>query len=112
MPSHTRLTHAGKLHTMAIGKAKEDLLRQGGSLGRLASKLRSTIKQVHRMFELLVGLLFLIMAAGTISLSLAQWRNYLKDPSAGLGLFYLSASFSVLLIFCSLYSFLKARSIR
>jgi hypothetical protein len=64
------------------------------------------------MFELLIGLVFLIMAAGTISLSLTEWRNYLQHPSAGLGLFYLSASFSVLLIFCGLYSFLKARSIR
>lgn len=69
-------------------------------------------RQAHRMFEFVLGLLFLFAALCCITVALDKWRIYLDNPGGGLGLFYLFAAFSLLLIFCCLYSFLKARSIR
>jgi hypothetical protein len=64
------------------------------------------------MFEVVVGLAFFVLAAFCISLSFTQWHRYQTNTSTGLSLFYMFASFSLLLVFCGLYSFLKARSIR
>jgi hypothetical protein len=59
-----------------------------------------------------VGFAFFVLAAFCVSLSFSQWHRYQINPSNGLSLFYMSSSFSLLLVFCGLYSFLKARSIR
>ncbi|MGH9469875.1 MAG: hypothetical protein ACRD1N_05965 [Terriglobia bacterium] len=69
-------------------------------------------RQAHRWFEFGIGLVYMVAAACCISVALDKWRIYLDHPQGGLGLFYLFAAFSLLLIFCCLYSFLKARSIR
>lgn len=69
-------------------------------------------RQAHRMLEFVMGLLFMFAALCCISVALHKWRIYLNNPSGGLGLFYLFAAFSLLLVFCCLYSFLKARSIQ
>ncbi|MGH9447749.1 MAG: hypothetical protein ACRD3O_18805 [Terriglobia bacterium] len=81
-------------------------------MSTLGYRLRRGARLVHRIFELVIGLAFLVMAAGAISLSLTEWHKYSENPSTGLSLFYMFVSFSVLLVLCSLYSFLKARSIR
>jgi TRAP-type C4-dicarboxylate transport system permease small subunit len=78
----------------------------------LGNRLRKGVRQVHRMFEVLVGLSFFVLAAFCISLSFTQWHRYQTNPSGGLSLFYMFASFSLVLVFCGLYSFVKARSIR
>ena len=87
-------------------------MRKAVLLGVLSNRVRTGIRQAHRIFEFVVGLAFFGLAAGCISLSLTQWHRYQTDPSAGLSFFYMLASFSLVLIFCGLYSFLKARSIR
>jgi hypothetical protein len=61
---------------------------------------------------MLVGLVFLVLAAAGTTVSLSEWRYYLQSPSVGLFRFVLVASFTVLLVIFCLYSFLKARSIR
>jgi TRAP-type C4-dicarboxylate transport system permease small subunit len=81
-------------------------------LGALGTRLRRAVRQAHRIVEFVVGLAFFALAAGCLSLSLTQWHKYQANPSAGLSLFYMFASFSLVLVFCGLYSFLKARSIR
>jgi TRAP-type C4-dicarboxylate transport system permease small subunit len=86
--------------------------KQRGSLGGLGSRLRRGVRQAHRLLEFVVGLAFFVLAAGCISLSFNQWYRHQMTPSTGLSLFYMFASFSLVLLFCGLYSFLKARSIR
>jgi hypothetical protein len=61
---------------------------------------------------MLVGLAFLVLAAAGATVCFSEWQYYLKFPSGGVVRFVLVASFTVLLIIFSLYSFAKARSIR
>lgn len=86
--------------------------RKGISLGALTSILRRGVRRAHRILEFVVGLAFFVLAACCISLSFSQWQRYQAKPSTGLSLFYMFASFSLVLVFCGLYSFVKARSIR
>lgn len=81
-------------------------------MSTLGTRLRRSMRQVHRIFEFVMGLVFFVLAIGCISLSLTQWQKYHHDSSTGLSLFYMFISFSIVLLFCGLYSFLKARSIR
>ena len=69
-------------------------------------------RNAQRLFHMLVGLAFLMLAVAGASVSFWEWQYYLKSPSVGLVRFVLFASFTVLLIIFCLYSFLKARSIR
>ncbi len=85
---------------------------KGSSLGKLGHRLRRGARQAHRIFEFVIGIAFLVLAAGSISLSLTEWHKHSENPLTSLSLFYMFVSFSVVLIFCCLYSFLKARSIR
>jgi len=61
---------------------------------------------------MIVGLIFLGLAAAGAWLSFAEWREYAAAPSLGLWRFGLEAGFSALLFALCLYSFLKARSVR
>jgi membrane protein implicated in regulation of membrane protease activity len=61
---------------------------------------------------MLVGLAFLVLAVAGASVAFSEWQYYIKSPSVGLVRFVLLASFTVLLVIFSLYSFAKARSIR
>jgi hypothetical protein len=61
---------------------------------------------------MLVGLVFLVLAAAGATVSVSEWQHYLKSPSVGLVAFILYAGFTVFLVILSLYSFAKARSIR
>jgi TRAP-type C4-dicarboxylate transport system permease small subunit len=81
-------------------------------LSKFGHRLRQGARQVHRIIEFTIGIAFMVMAAGAISLSFTEWHKHVENPSAGLSQFYMFVSFSVVLVFCCLYSFLKARSIR
>lgn len=61
---------------------------------------------------MLVGLAFLLLAVAGASVSFSEWQYYSKAPSVGLARFSTVAGFTILLIIFSLYSFLKARSVR
>jgi uncharacterized membrane protein len=67
---------------------------------------------VQRLFHMLVGLAFLVLAVAGAAASFSEWQYYLRSPSVGLVRFILFASFTMLLIVFCLYSFAKARSIR
>ncbi len=69
-------------------------------------------RRAQRVFELMVGVVFMFLAGVGAAVSLSEWNNYLEHRSAGLFRFYLYSGFTIVLIFFCLYSFLKARSIR
>ena len=81
-------------------------------LSRLEYLFRQLFRNAQRLFHLLVGLTFLVLAAAGVTVTFAEWQNYLKSPSAGLVSFVLYASFTVLLVILCLYTFVKARNIR
>jgi len=81
-------------------------------LSKLADLFTQLFRNAQRLFHLLVGLAFLILAAAGATVSFSAWQTYLKSPSEGLVEFILYASFTVFLAILCLYSFLKARSVR
>jgi len=81
-------------------------------LGKLGILVSRCFRNVQRLFHLLVGLAFLVLAALGAIVSITEWQTYLKSPSVGLVGVVLYASFTVFLIILCLYSFVKARSIR
>jgi uncharacterized membrane protein len=81
-------------------------------LSKLGYLFSQCFRNAKRLFQMLVGLAFLILAVAGASVSFSEWQYYLKSPSVGLVRFVLVASFTVLLIIFCLYSFAKARSVR
>lgn len=61
---------------------------------------------------MLVGLAFLFLAFGGAAVSFNEWRFYRQSPSVGMWRFGLLSIFTVVLVICGLYSFLKARQVR
>jgi len=88
----------------------------GGHRANVLSKWLSLIGRwflhAQRLFHLLVGLTFLLLAAAGATVCFSEWRFRLRDPSVGLIRFGMVAGFTVILIIFGLYSFLKARSVR
>jgi hypothetical protein len=80
--------------------------------GTHSDRLKRWIRQVKRMFHMLVGLVFFGLALAGAWLSFVAWKDYLAAPSQGLWRFGLEAGFSAFLLVLCLYSFLKARSVR
>lgn len=81
-------------------------------MSRLGYLFKQLFRNAQRLFHLLVGLTFLILAAAGATVTFAEWQNHLKSPSVGLVSFVLYASFTVFLVILCLYSFVKARNIR
>jgi len=81
-------------------------------LSKWASAVIWAWRRAHRTFELLVGVIFMLLAGAGAAISFSEWNNYLGHRSAGLFRFYLYSGFTIVLILFCLYSFLKARSIR
>ena len=81
-------------------------------MSRLSDLIGRWFRQAQRFFHMLVGLAFLFLALAGVAVSLDEWRFYRAAPSVGLVRFSLLASFTVLLIIFSLYSFAKARNVR
>ena len=68
--------------------------------------------RTRQLFHLLIAVLFLFFTMAGISVSMKLWQDYQKIPSQGIWGFSMVASFTVLLLFFCLYSFVKARSVR
>lgn len=82
------------------------------AVGKLSELLSSWMRQAERMFHVLVGMVFLVLAFAGVTVSITEWQYYERSPSQGLLRFGLLASFTVVLFIFCLYSFLKARSVR
>ena len=81
-------------------------------MSRLGYLFKQLFRKAQRLFHLLVGLTYLILAAAGATVTFAEWQNYLKSPSVGLVSFVLYASFTVFLVILCLYTFVKARNVR
>ena len=81
-------------------------------MSKLGNLISQSLRNVQRLFHMLVGLAFLVLAVAGAAASFSEWQFYLRSPSVGLVRFILFASFTMLLIVFCLYSFAKARSIR
>ena len=71
-----------------------------------------TFRRTQQVFHLLIALAFLFLTGAGVEVSLQLWRDYQKTPAGGMWSFGMVVSFTVVLLFFSLYSFLKARSVR
>ncbi len=78
----------------------------------LRDGLARTIRQAQRLFHMLVGTAFLLLALAGAGVSFSEWQFYRRSPSVGVARFSLLAGFTVLLIVMGLYSFAKARNVR
>jgi hypothetical protein len=81
-------------------------------LSELGFLISRWFRQTQRLFHLLVGLLFLGLAAAGGTVTAAEWKFYREAPSTGPARFAMLAGFTAFLIVLGLYSFLKARSVR
>ena len=85
---------------------------EGQDLSRLARLVAGMFGHAQRLFHLVIGLAFLLLALAGVSVSVSEWRYYTESPAGGLLRFYLVAGFTVFLVILCLYSFAKARSVR
>ncbi|MGO9270664.1 MAG: hypothetical protein ACLQOO_10505 [Terriglobia bacterium] len=81
-------------------------------MSKLGQLISTGYRQALRLFHMLVGLVFLCLAVAGATVSFREWEEYRESASLGLARLYLFAGFTVLLILCGLYSFVKARSVR
>jgi amino acid permease len=78
---------------------------QGNELSKLRYIFLRFFRNAQRLFQMLVGLAFLVLAAAGVIVSFSERE---KDHTVSV----VVASFAVVLIVFGLYSFAKARSIR
>jgi sulfite exporter TauE/SafE len=78
---------------------------QDNELSKLGYLLTQFFRNTQRLFHMLVGLVFLVLAAAGATVSLSERE---RDHTVSV----VVASFTVVLIAFGLYSFAKARSIR
>ncbi len=81
-------------------------------LGKLKELTHRWLRHARRWFHMLVGLAFLIFAMGGAILSFSEWRSYRENEAAGYAHFGFVLCFTIFLVILSLYSFVKARSVR
>jgi hypothetical protein len=86
--------------------------RPTGRRLRLGPLLHHGWRHTRRLFHMLVGMVFLLLAAAGATQSFAEWQAYTEKPMNGLWRFEVMTGFSVALLIFGLYSFLKARSVR
>ena len=81
-------------------------------MGRLVELTELGIRQARRLFNLLLGLVFLVLGGAGAMVAYGEWRIYRQTPADGLVRFWVVAGFTFLLVTLALYSFAKARSVR
>ncbi|MEJ2006761.1 MAG: hypothetical protein P8Z30_01160 [Acidobacteriota bacterium] len=83
--------------------------------GNTNSLLGRLFRRAQQLFHLMIGLVFLFLTMGMITVSLKLWQEYQKVPGQGtlsFAIMVASMAFTlVLFVFC-LYTFVKARSVR
>lgn len=79
---------------------------------KLGLLLAGSIRRAKQLFHLLVGVAFLFLTLAGVSVSIELWKDYQHIPGKGPWAFTMVACFTVLLLVFSLYSFLRARSVR
>lgn len=69
-------------------------------------------RRAKQLFHLLIGVAFLFLTMAGVSVSIELWKDFQRIPGKGPWAFSMVACFTVLLLVFSLYSFLRARSVR
>ena len=85
----------------------------------MPSKSKSFLERVFRraeqLFHILIGVVFLFLTMGMVTVSMKLWQEYQKAPGQGtmnLAMVVTSIAFTFLLFIFCLYTFVKARSVR
>ena len=81
-------------------------------MGNLIELTHRWLRQARRWFHVLVGLAFLILSLAGAIASFSEWRDYRENQAIGLAHFGFFLGFTILLVILSLYSFVRARSVR
>ena len=81
-------------------------------LSKLEELMRRWLRQAQRLLHVLVGLAFLVLALAGAVLSFSEWHLYRENPALGMTHFGTFLGFTIFLVILSLYSFVKARSVR
>ncbi len=81
-------------------------------MSKLADLLQQLVLLAKRVFNVIVGFVFLILAAASAIVTYEEWRIYQRTPTDGPVKVWVVAGFTFLLIILGLYSFAKARSVR
>ena len=79
------------------------------SMGELLSRW---FRHARRFFQMMIGLAFLCLAVAGGLVSFSEWRTYQANQTLGWSHFGAMLAFTIFLIILSLYSFLRARSVR
>ena len=81
-------------------------------MSKLVELTQLGIRQARRLFNLLLGLVFLVLGGAGAIVAYGEWRLYQQTPADGPVKFWVVTGFTFLLITLGLYSFAKARSVR
>jgi uncharacterized membrane protein len=79
------------------------------------SFLGRVFSRVEQLFHILIGVIFLFLTLGMVTVSMKLWQEYQKTPGQGtlnLAIVVASIAFTFLLFIFCLYTFVKARSVR
>jgi uncharacterized membrane protein len=79
------------------------------------SFLGRVFRRVEQLFHILIGVVFLFLTMGMVTVSMKLWQEYQKTPGQGslnLAMVVASLAFTFLLFIFCLYTFVKARSVR
>ena len=81
------------------------------ALSRIGSLFHYLFLSAKRLFHILVGLVFMILTAAGVFLTLSEWLIYRKTPEVGLVHFTMFGGFTIFLAILCLYTFVKARNV-
>ena len=81
-------------------------------MGKFLQLSEQAMRQLRRLFNLLLGLAFLFLGVAGAMVSYGEYRIYERTPADGLVRFWVVAGFTAFLFLLGLYSFAKARSVR
>jgi len=81
-------------------------------LSMMGELLRRWFRLARRFFQMLIGLVFLGLAVAGALVSFSEWRIYRGNQALGWSHFGAMLAFTIFLVILSLYSFLRARSVR
>jgi len=81
-------------------------------LSKLGELFERWVRLARRWFHIFVGLAFLCLAGAGALVSLSEWRDYSENQAIGWSHFGIVLAFTVFLVILSLYSFVRARSVR
>ena len=79
------------------------------------SLMRRLFRRAQQLFHLVIGVVFLFLTMGMVTVSLKLWQEYQKMPGQGtlsFAIVAVSIAFTLLLFIFCLYTFVKARSVR